>query len=247
MLTLTIAIFCASVVGSFHCVGMCGPFVAIAVGGRTVQVRQKISSQLAYHLGRLTTYVVLGVAAGGVGSFMNIASGLAGFRPVAATLAGTFMILAGGIALGHAAGVRIPIGRVGPAFLTRWLQAGHRCSKHLGPTQRAGVIGLLTTLLPCGWLWMFAITAAGTARPDHGGLVMVAFWLGTLPLLIALGTGVQSVLGRFAPRLSLVTSALILVAGIYTVAGRESFDPASLVSPTHVATSADATPPCCRE
>ena len=88
------------------------------------------------------------------------------------------------------------------------------------PIARATIIGLLTTLLPCGWLYAFVITAAGTAHPALGALTMAAFWLGTLPVMISLGIGVQRLSGALRSRLPLLTSLLIVAVGLYTIAGR---------------------------
>ena len=48
-----------------------------------------------------------------------------------------------------------------PRFMQRLVQAGHRRAMNRSPVARAALIGLLTTLLPCGWLYAFVVTAAG--------------------------------------------------------------------------------------
>jgi len=63
MTSLILAIFAASVLGSLHCAGMCGAFVAIAVQDRG-NWRRHASLQAAYHGGRLASYLSLGIAAG---------------------------------------------------------------------------------------------------------------------------------------------------------------------------------------
>ncbi len=239
------SIFVASLLGSVHCVGMCGPFVAIAVGGRSQSIRGNAGVQAAYHAGRLITYVTLGTLAGAVGSLFDLAAGLAGVKPLAAITAGLTMIGFGGIALARQAGVHFGCGRA-PRFLQPPLRAAHAAAQSLGPIARATVIGLLTTLLPCGWLWLFVVSAAGTARPELGALTMLVFWLGTLPMLIVIGTGVQSILGPASRRLPGITSLMLVIVGIYTVATRASIDTLRITSPTHA--PSHATPlPCCKE
>jgi len=93
---------------------------------------------------------------------------------------------------------------------------------------RALIIGLCTTLLPCGWLYAFVITAAGTASPIFAAATMFAFWLGTLPMLVTMGAGVRSVLGPLQRRVPVATAIVLLAAGLYTIAGRARLDPAAL-------------------
>src|SRR5699024_3311669 len=117
--------------------------------------------QTTYHLRRLASYTVLGAAAGAAGSLLNLAGALARIRPLAAVLAGGTMVLFGVVALLRIKGVRLghlPL----PAGWTRAAQRGHAAAMSLPPTTRALSIGLLTTMLPCGWLYAFAVTAAGT-------------------------------------------------------------------------------------
>ena len=97
---------------------------------------------------------------------------------------------------------------------------GHRLADRLPSTLRAFTIGTLTTLLPCGWLWAFVITASGAADPLLGGLVMAVFWLGTLPVMLSLGVGIQAMAGRLGAKLPVLTSLLLIGVGVFTVAGR---------------------------
>jgi sulfite exporter TauE/SafE len=104
--------------------------------------------------------------------------------------------------------------------LQQLVARGHRLAFELPPLARASVVGLLTTLLPCGWLYAFAITAAGTGSPAVGALTMAVFWLGTLPMLIAVGVGVQTLTGALRAHLPMATSLLIVTVGVWTVLGR---------------------------
>lgn len=113
-------------------------------------------------------------------------------------------------------------------------------------------IGMLTTLLPCGWLWAFAVTAAGTASPLIGAAVMAAFWIGTLPMLVALGAGMRQFARRATPRLALLMSILIVLVGLYTIYTRAgmSIEPvAAAATPTDAAQQVRMLSPdktCCK-
>ena len=87
MLTLAGAIFLASLLGSMHCVGMCGPLALWATGGGRSR-----TSVVAYHLGRLTTYLSAGLAAGVLGTALTIGGNAAGLQSLAATLAGGLLV-----------------------------------------------------------------------------------------------------------------------------------------------------------
>lgn len=238
MFPIAATIFIASVLGSFHCAGMCGAFLALAGQGAARQWQ----AQAAYHAGRLVTYVALGAAAGTAGKLLNLAGVLVGLSRTAAVIAGAFMIVFAAVTLMRTCGVHL--GRVKlPAFWTRLIQRAHRMAMDRPPLARAAAIGLLTTLLPCGWLYAFAVTAAGTGNPLSGGAAMAVFWAGTLPMLVALGAGVRGVLGGLGRRAPLVTALLVASAGLYTLVGRASLSPAALVwkvSMTHA-----GHPACC--
>ena len=254
MTALVGAIFLASLLGSFHCAGMCGAFLAIAAGNVDPATsggwRRQFTLQGAYHAGRLVTYLLLGAAAGTVGRLVDLAGTLAGIRPFAAILAGATMLLFGAVTLLRASGVSIAAihARVPWAGL---VQQGHRAAFARPPLVRALLIGLLTTLLPCGWLYAFAITAAGTGSPLRGALAMLVFWLGTLPILVTLGAGLRTVAGPIGKRLPAMTAIAVMVAGIYTLTARATLDPLSMFRRlTGTATSAaivakPGSAPCC--
>jgi len=227
MFTLIVSVLIASLLGSLHCAGMCGAFVVIAVGidrDDGGDARRRASPGVlhaAYHGGRLVTYTLLGVAAGGVGHALDLGGSAVGLQRVAALLAAATMIVAGGIALARALGLKLPR-VVFPAFFQSMFMKGHALTIGLNPTGRALAIGLLTTLLPCGWLWAFAVVAAGTGHPLYGGLAMAAFWLGTLPMLVSIGVGFRSLsgaMGRYVPG---VMAGVIVVVGVLTLFGRVS-------------------------
>ena len=84
-------------------------------------------------------------------------------------------------------------------------------------------IGLFTTLMPCGWLYTFAIVAAGTGSPLTGMLVMVAFWAGTLPVMTVVVLGAGSMRGRgrwIQAQLPLIMSLLVILTGAFTIVFR---------------------------
>lgn len=234
MLPLVLAVFVASVLGSGHCVGMCGAFVAFAVtadvavdgepGGsraaaRATPWRRRSTLNAAYNLGRLATYALLGAVAGVLGAAMDLGGAALGVQRAALGVAGAFMIGFACVALARALGARLP-GVPLPGALRRAVTAGHRAAFALPPAGRAAAIGVLTPLLPCGWLYAFVVTAAGTGSPWFGAAVMAVFWLGTVPALAALGLGAHLVGAPLRRRLPALTAVLLATVGVWTLVGR---------------------------
>lgn len=214
-LALLVPVVAASLLGSIHCAGMCGGFVAVA--GEGVSGRARWVSQLTYNAGRLVSYSVLGAAAGFLGRAVDVAGSAAGIGRVAALVSGSVMILWGMGALLETQGVRVFRGKWAlPKSVIEALGSVRR----LPAAWRGLVLGLATTLLPCGWLYAFAVTAAGTASPIQGALVMAAFWAGNLPVLIGLGVALGVVVGRVRQHVPLLSAAVIFCVGLFTVTTR---------------------------
>jgi sulfite exporter TauE/SafE len=219
MTALIIAVFVASLLGSLHCAGMCGAFAAFAVAPVDGPGPSRAALNGAYNLGRLFTYSVLGAIAGLLGAALDLGGSLAGVSHAAAIGAGGLMVGFGGVAILRAAGVRIPRAPV-PEALRRMTVSGHRATFGWPPLARATAVGLLTTLLPCGWLYAFVITAAGAGHPATGALTMAVFWAGTLPVMVGVGVGLQALTGVLRPHLPVAVPVLLIVVGVATVIGR---------------------------
>lgn len=228
MSALIVAIFLASLTGSLHCAGMCGAFVTLAVVPNGNVARRRVGPHVMYHFGRLATYTTLGGVAGAVGSGIDLGGSMLGLQRLAALLAALMMIGFGLIAILRLRGVRVP--RVPtPKVLGRLAAFGHRSAMSRPPLVRALVIGLLTTLLPCGWLYAFVIVAAGTGGLAPGMIAMAVFWIGTLPALVAVGVGARRLVGEAEKYVPLGTAIAVVLVGLLTLAHRVS-DPDGIAS-----------------
>lgn len=206
------AILAASLLGSPHCAGMCGPFVAWYAHDAP---RPGIAHG-AYHLGRLASYLLLGAIAGAAGAAVTATGGFVGISRGAALLSGVVMVAWGAVTIGrHLGWAPRSVHGAGPLLVPLFRRAAG-----WSPRRRALGIGLLTTLLPCGWLYVFVAAAAGTGTPWTGMAVMAAFWAGTLPMLVALGVVAQRAMGPLRRRLPIATAAVVMVLGLLTIAGR---------------------------
>lgn len=220
MSALLLAVLGASLVGSLHCVGMCGPFVVFYAGADGSSGAGRWLSHLAYSGGRLLTYAAMGAAAGAVGAAVDLAGDAAEVQRAAALLAGGLIVLWGGANLLLHGGLRLGLGSgKGPAVPKVVSRLAGRIAGR-PPVVRALGMGLLTTVLPCGWLYGFVVAAAATGSALAGAAVMVAFWLGTLPALLGLGAGLQRLAAPLRRRLPLLASLLLVVMGVLALSSR---------------------------
>jgi sulfite exporter TauE/SafE len=141
-----------------------------------------------------------------------------------------------------------------PAWFTNLAKRAHSRAFDLPPVARAATVGLLTTLLPCGWLYAFVITAAGTGSFIWGAVAMGAFWMGTLPMMAGIGLGAQTLAGPLRRHLPLATSVLLVAAGVWTIFGRmaiagvaiDAKTPAGMAQAVDSVSHADEKCPLCR-
>lgn len=218
MSVLLATVLGASLLGSAHCAGMCGGFVAFYAGAGPR--RSGLLAHLAYNGGRLAAYAALGAGAGALGAALDTTGGvLLGIQRTAAIVSGVLITLWGVRSLLEGLGARVP--RLGaPAGLRTLAAGGLRAVADAPPPVRALVVGLATGLLPCGWLYVFLATAAGTGSAPGGAVLMAVFWLGTLPAMVSLGLGLQALAGPLRRHLPVACAIAMIVVGLLAVGGR---------------------------
>jgi len=241
-------VFIASLLGSLHCVGMCGGFVAFYSGADGSGGARRLFSHAAYSGGRLVAYSILGLAAGAIGAALDLAGSLAGVQRVAAVAAGAVMVVWGVFALLQIGGVKLFKHRSN-SKIAAWLRRGITVVGNRPPVVRAATVGLLSGVLPCGWLWAFVVTAAGTGSALGGVAVMAVFWAGTVPILLALGLGAQVLSIPLRRHIPAVTAVILVALGLYAIIGRPTTALAAVQKHQHAAEGAvpspDDPPPCC--
>ncbi len=241
--SLVVPVLAASLIGSLHCAGMCGGFVAFYSGGDDNTGAARALGHAAYSLGRLVTYTTLGAVAGSLGAALDLASRAAGMGRVAAVVAGSVMVLWGFALLFAHAGLRVPRLPLARRVQGRVAQA-IASLRGEPPVIRALLVGLSSTLLPCGWLYAFAVTAAGTGSALGGATVMIAFWAGTLPVLLGLGIGVQALMGRVRRFVPVLSAALLIIVGLAGVLGRLDAPIGAMRDARAALGGVPAAPPC---
>ncbi len=174
--------------GSFgHCLGMCGPLTAALL--LSERSPSKLTTLLMLNGARLVSYGLVGAAIGALGSVLIAGGQLAGvgsdLRRVMAVVTGLLLV---GMGLGQ---VWPRFGRlVHSGFGKRW--GWHDAVSRAMVYWRSPLaLGLLWGLMPCGFLYQAQVKAAQTGDPGRGALVMVAFGLGTLPMMVGVGRATQ--------------------------------------------------------
>jgi sulfite exporter TauE/SafE len=206
MIALLPAILLSSLVGSLHCIAMCGPLLGLH-GPSSVRLA------FTHSLGRLVTYVALGAVAGTIGHAIDLAARLGTTQRVASIVAALAIVVWGVHGLVTRRGLELPGN--GTTFRRGLVQI-----RSAGATRRAWATGLLTGLLPCGWLWAFVVTAGGTGTPWTGAAVMAAFWLGTVPAMVGVLAFAGPLIGRLRARIPTVTAIALIAVGLGTLAVR---------------------------
>jgi sulfite exporter TauE/SafE len=203
-------IFIASLLGSSHCVGMCGGFVALYAHNSP----GKILPHCLYNLGRLVTYLILGVAAAQFGAAFNVMLPITALQHSSALVVGIVLIALGVVKL---LGRNV---RIGERVFRRISKLLHPISAPIFRTPRRitpFLIGMLTTLIPCGWLYVFVALAFSSGSPTEGALIMLFFWFGSLPAMVAYGAAVRVIsirLRQYAPQ---VMGVLLIFSGLISL------------------------------
>ena len=130
-----------------------------------------------------------------------------------------------------------------PDALGRVLAAFSR----LPAVPRAFLLGLSTTLVPCGWLYAFVATAAGTGGVVPALGVMLAFWTGTLPALVVGAFGLRGLFARVGARGRAVSAALVAVSGVLLLAWARSGYDAPSPSEEHGGSDMKRVNPSCQD
>lgn len=200
--------------GSAHCLGMCGGLVA-ALSLSSDQQRGGFPFHLLYTAGRITTYTLIGLTVGWLGSAIAYAETFATFTRIILLASDLFVILIG---LGSAGLLRgFNMLSLDCASPVRALTVAVRGLRRLPPAVAALPLGLLFGFIPCGLLYAMAITAAQSASPLRGAQIMLGFGIGTAPALLLFGTAAHW-LGSKARRWMLFSAGIMVaLMGVYNL------------------------------
>lgn len=204
-------VFMGGMLGSSHCVGMCGGF-AVVLGTASENLSQGAKRQLIYSAGRIMTYGFLGAIAGFCGQrLISWVPNLIHTAAILCVLAGVLLLAQGALAAG--------------LFPTRSSTSHGPCL--LGPMFRsfltssgywnALTAGILTGFLPCGLVYAFLAFAVSSGHALGGLMVMVLFGLGTVPLMVFTGIGAARLSLPWRAKLLRLAAVCVMVTGAMTI------------------------------
>lgn len=201
--------FILGFLGSFHCVGMCGPIAFMLPLDRNNPVK-KVLQVMAYHAGRFISYASVGAVFGilGRGFFLS------GYQQQLSITVGVIMILT--VVLPSVLLKKMNI--TGP-----WVMVIGKVKSALGKQFKKRsfsslfTIGLLNGLLPCGLVYMAVFGALALGNPVQSALYMVLFGLGTLPLM-----SVAAYIGNFLnvttrKRIQKLVPVFVAIIGVFFI------------------------------
>jgi uncharacterized protein len=208
-----IAVFFVGLLGGVHCLGMCGSIVGILTS-QLPKTKTLWPFHLAYSSGRVASYSLAGALAGLLGQ-----AGLM-FRdqvPIQHLLFALSSVML--IALGlYLAGLWSLVRRIEWLGKILW-QRIQPLTRGLFPvttTLRAFLLGTLWGWLPCGLVYSVLVTALASGNAKHGALIMLAFGLGTLPNLLAIGLFWEKIKSKVqSPKVRMIAGLLVVMFGVY--------------------------------
>ncbi|MDP2336163.1 MAG: sulfite exporter TauE/SafE family protein [Bacteroidota bacterium] len=193
-------------IGSFHCIGMCGPIV-VALPLKKHNLTSKIAGAILYNSGRVLTYSILGILFGLLGRGIH----LAGFQQLISVLLGAAMIMS--VLFPFFFRKRITISSLFTGFASRLIL---RLKKLF--TDRSYfsllMIGLLNGLLPCGLVYVAIAGAINSGTVFSGAIFMMFFGLGTVPLLMLATLASDAISHRIRLKMQKVVPYFIFMLGV---------------------------------
>jgi len=207
-------ILLGGVLGSSHCLGMCGPF-AVMIGAGARGWKQGVTRQLIYSIGRICTYAFGGAAAGFLGLRLSRELGaLGGAQGMLSILAGVLLIVQGALAAGL---IRIGKSGIGGGSVCGSAKLFATFLRH-PQGYHVFLAGILTGFLPCGLVYAYLSLAAATGDVWRGLAVMAVFGSGTVPVMALTGTGARLMNLALRRRMFQIAAACVILTGLLTVA-----------------------------
>jgi sulfite exporter TauE/SafE len=213
--SLFITAFITGLLGSVHCVGMCGGIVGALTIGLDNSIKQSplklLPYLLTYNFGRIFSYIVAGIIVGFVGS--QLTQQLSHYTQINTIISGIFMILLG-LYLGSWWQILVKLEELGKHFWKIISPYGKNFLPIRNVWQALG-LGLIWGWLPCGLVYVALGLSFSAKTTVDGGLTMLFFGLGTLPMLLTIGTFSQW-LAQFVHNLLVrrIAGLIIIIFGL---------------------------------
>ncbi len=171
--------FLIGFIGSFHCIGMCGPIALSLPYQDTTKIKTAVNV-LLYNFGRISTYALIGLVFGLIGKSIAIA----GFQQILSIAIGVLMLLAAFSIINiERQFVKIPF--LETFFKKVRQELGRLLAQKSQKSSTLWVVGFLNGFLPCGLVYLGVVGAIATGDILKGSLYMAIFGIGTLPTMLS--------------------------------------------------------------
>ncbi|MDR2790200.1 MAG: sulfite exporter TauE/SafE family protein [Campylobacteraceae bacterium] len=208
------AIISAAILGSSHCIGMCGGFVIALSGYKTdknTALRTQLFFHFIYHLGRISSYALLGAVFGFLGHVVSLSTKMQGFLWFAV---GCFMMALGVSLMGRAKFLTYMESSFVLKPAVKNIYNFLKASKKLPSFY---LLGIFNGFLPCGLVYFFLASALKSGSVSGGILIMAIFGLCTLPslLILALTANFFIKIEKLRDIMIKITGVIVTAYGIY--------------------------------
>ena len=212
MIELWAAAFAMGFLGSLHCVGMCGGLVSAMTMTRSRTWWPGVS---VYQLGRITTYLTLGLIAGWLGSFFHDESAISDAQSIISFIAGGLIIV---FALHIAGWLPDPFASIAQRItritgLDKLIRTAATQDKVL-PWYS---VGLVNGLLPCGLVYAALGLSLTAPSAFHGATIMFVFGLGTVPAMLMVPAIIRAITPQARSKVLKIGVVFLIIIGIFTM------------------------------
>ncbi|WP_428086412.1 sulfite exporter TauE/SafE family protein [Candidatus Thioglobus sp.] len=214
---ILISVFLMGLLGGVHCLSMCGGVVAMLSNGidnqAKINPKKTALLHLSYNSGRIASYVLMGALFGLVGAILSQTLQMSLFDKSLRIFSGVLMITVGLYIGNWSSGIQI-LERIG-AKLWRVLQPLTKRFLPIRNLKGAFFTGLLWGGIPCGLVYGALGFAIVSGSMIDGGLIMLAFGLGTLPSLLLMAS-ISAKLSSLVqnPLVRKLSGLLIIILGL---------------------------------
>ncbi len=209
MITLFITAFVTGLFGSLHCAGMCGP---LALSFNMQNSGNTFFNAFVYNISRIFAYFLLGIIFGAIG----LSFSFAGLQQISSVIMGVLIIV---LVLMQYVSHKNHF-----PFLTKYTNyIKHKISMAFSAKGFSGIVslGFLNGLLPCGLVYLALAGAVASGEIMTGGVYMMLFGLGTLPLMYSfaafgnyLGIHKRILIRKYLPVFSILIASLLILRGM---------------------------------
>lgn len=199
--------FIMGIAGSLHCAGMCSPLAFAAISLRSPAMMNRV----LYNLGRITTYGILGTLTATIGYMLPLSE----VQDLLSITLGAGLVIIAGMGI---TGIRVPLLTHGQIRFTGIVKAAF--SKYISRKSPGAllVLGAVNGLLPCGLTFLALSFCITLTKPLEGFAYMVAFGIGTLPVMLGLVSVLDLAKNKMNWNVGKVTTGLMIFSGVILIA-----------------------------